>query len=69
MTGEQLFEHYQKNGPADYAAVLMTIYMAIGEQLFSLLANAESENKKLAIKAVSVDDAIGDITSDDIDFI
>lgn len=69
MTGEQLFFKYQDNGPADYADLLMSIYMAIGDSLYTLLEKAESQNKKLEIKAVAVDDAIGDITANDIAFI
>jgi hypothetical protein len=56
MNGKEIYHEYLKNrdykgSDADcYAQELMTMFLHIGKQLFSLLEIAVSENKKLRIK-------------------
>ncbi len=67
-TGEQLFFKYQDNGPEWYASVLLTIYMALGNELFPLLLKAESENKKISIRPNVLNGILRDITVNDVIF-
>lgn len=55
MRGKELFEKYTERNDggsaADtYAQALMTMWQHIGDDLFPLLEQAESENKKLDFK-------------------
>ena len=48
MNGKKLFLRYIEMRD-DYARELMTIYLNIGEKIYSLLEKAEREGKRLAI--------------------
>jgi len=66
MTGEQLFFKYQDESPAEYASLLMSIFMSIGDKLFPILEKAQANNKRVDVKPYPVDDVIRDITVDDV---
>lgn len=61
MTGQQLFNKYSKRdftqSESDvYAQTLMSIFSQIGDEIFPLLEDAESQNKKLDLKVISSDE-------------
>ncbi len=48
MTGQEIFDQAIKKRD-EYSSVLMVAYEAIGENLFPMLEQAESEGKKIVL--------------------
>lgn len=66
MTGKQLFEKltvrdFSGSEQDLYAQLLMTIFSHIGDDIFDLLEDAESQNKKL-----DINDHLDEITTTDV---
>lgn len=57
LTGYELFEYYTSID-GEYKQTLFTAYSLIGDKLYDMLKQAESEGKKIALKedSVSADD-------------
>lgn len=63
MTGQQIFEQksartYTGDEADEYAQLLMSIFMHIGDDLYPLLEKAEKEGKKVELKYVEKDEII-----------
>lgn len=63
MTGQQIFEQktvrdYTGSEADEYAQLLMSIFMHIGNDLYPLLEKAEKEGKKVDLKDVEKDEII-----------
>lgn len=66
MTGKQLFvkltvRDFSGSEQDLYAQLLMTIFSHIGDDIFDLLEDAESQNKKL-----DINDHLDEITTTDV---
>lgn len=72
MTGIDLFKKYTSfrdysGSEADqYAQLLMTLSVNIGDDLFPLLEKAEESGKKLTIVENDEESIVGEITIDDV---
>ncbi|MBD3748951.1 MAG: hypothetical protein IE931_05600 [Sphingobacteriales bacterium] len=48
MTGEEIFDKYVNEG-GEYAQLLLTLHISLGDQLFPILKKAEDQGKKLEV--------------------
>lgn len=65
MSGKELFEKYTSEY-SEYSKMLMWMYTNVGEGLFPLLEEAESEGKKLDVRVMDVPYLVDEISVDDI---
>lgn len=68
MSGKQIFESYIKKR-TEYSSLLMTLFINIGEALYSLLEQAEKDGKKLGVTPEPTDRLRDEYTVEDIIFI
>lgn len=72
MTGKQLFDNYTSkrdysgSTQDEYAQMLSTIQLVIGDAIYPLLEKAEAENKKLFVKTDNETPFAPQLTKEDI---
>lgn len=68
MTGKQLFEKYTEPRD-DYARLLLTLRLNLGDQLHRLLEQAEKAGKRLGVTPEPDDHMREEYTLDDVIFV